>query len=255
VTVKSSCLVKARSFHKGKPVSAVSMASFSKVDPWPRIQLRPGVKLTPGVTAKVYDGAVDALPMFEALRPESTQNIESIRLIDAKRENYSVVYSGYLEVTLDEAYEFALQSDDGSRLWIDGQLVVDNDGLHSSQVKTGVAPLAKGLHHLRVEWFNKSGPATRCRWKTTSARRRFGSIQAVAQSDHTRPLVWGWRLRAVTTRCCRVCQKSRRRGFQSSPTRAQGWPWTFALSKQKVQASSGAGLRGVRPSCPPIGCL
>ncbi|MBL8064524.1 MAG: alpha-L-fucosidase [Chthonomonadaceae bacterium] len=159
VTVKSSCLVKARSFHKGKPVSAVSMASFSKVDPWPMIQLRPGVKLTPGVTAKVYDGAVDALPMFEALRPESTQNIESIRLIDAKRENYSVVYSGYLEVTLDEAYEFALQSDDGSRLWIDGQLVVDNDGLHSSQVKTGVAPLAKGLHHLRVEWFNKSGGA------------------------------------------------------------------------------------------------
>ena len=56
--------------------------------------------------------------------------------------------------------EFALSSDDGSRLLIDGNIVIDNGGLHGSQEKRGSAPLSKGWHALKVEWFNKAGGAT-----------------------------------------------------------------------------------------------
>ncbi len=58
-----------------------------------------------------------------------------------------------------DMYRFVLRSDDGSRLWVDGELVVDNDGLHASLEKTGAIALAKGWHQIAVEWFNKTGGA------------------------------------------------------------------------------------------------
>jgi hypothetical protein len=54
---------------------------------------------------------------------------------------------------------FSLASDDGSRLSIDGKVVVDNDGLHGTQEKRGYAPLARGNHEFVLEWFNKAGGA------------------------------------------------------------------------------------------------
>jgi hypothetical protein len=56
-------------------------------------------------------------------------------------------------------YTFALTSDDGSRLFIDGEVVVDNDGLHGAEERRGDIALAAGWHAIRVEWFNKSGGA------------------------------------------------------------------------------------------------
>ena len=59
----------------------------------------------------------------------------------------------------DDVYEFALRSDDGSRLRIGESLVVDNDGLHSSVEKRGTIALAQGRHPIVVEWFNSTGGA------------------------------------------------------------------------------------------------
>ena len=50
-----------------------------------------------------------------------------------------------------------LASDDGSRLYLDGELVVDNDGLHGRIEKIHQAPLTAGWHPIRVEWFNATG--------------------------------------------------------------------------------------------------
>jgi hypothetical protein len=44
-------------------------------------------------------------------------------------------------------------SDDGSRLYIDGVLVADNDGSHSYRRKQGLIALDAGLHAVRVEYF------------------------------------------------------------------------------------------------------
>ncbi|MGE3354951.1 MAG: PA14 domain-containing protein, partial [Planctomycetota bacterium] len=52
---------------------------------------------------------------------------------------------------------FALRSDDGSKLWIDGELVVDNDGLHAAVEQSGHRALGQGLHPIEVWWFNATG--------------------------------------------------------------------------------------------------
>ncbi len=78
----------------------------------------------------------------------------------------------------DGNYTFYLNSDDGSRLYIDGALVIDNDGQHQAQSpdpqdspnsgqKEATIYLAKGNHDLRLDYFQ--GPkyriALELKWK------------------------------------------------------------------------------------------
>src|SRR6185295_16471983 len=55
---------------------------------------------------------------------------------------------------------FKLRSDDGSRLYVDGELVVDNDGAHSILEATHTVTLSGGYHDIRVEYIENLGAAT-----------------------------------------------------------------------------------------------
>ncbi|MGB9458054.1 MAG: PA14 domain-containing protein [Bryobacteraceae bacterium] len=50
-------------------------------------------------------------------------------------------------------YHFSLDSDDGSLLYIDGRLIVDDDGIHMTEHAAGRAKLTAGAHHLRVGYY------------------------------------------------------------------------------------------------------
>ena len=54
------------------------------------------------------------------------------------------------------SYDFRLGSDDGSLLYIDDELVIDNDGGHSFDPVTGSVDLEEGYHSLRLEYFQGS---------------------------------------------------------------------------------------------------
>jgi hypothetical protein len=54
-------------------------------------------------------------------------------------------------------YTFYTTSDDASRLWIDGQLVVDNDGQHAAQERSGSVTLAAGVHTIEVGYTQLGG--------------------------------------------------------------------------------------------------
>lgn len=71
--------------------------------------------------------------------------------------NFGMLYSGYIAIPKDNNYVFRLRSDDGSRLLIDGQEVVNYDGLHSAEKMDGEIALRQGLHAFRLEFFQGSG--------------------------------------------------------------------------------------------------
>ena len=50
-------------------------------------------------------------------------------------------------------YLFDLDSDDGSLLFIDGHRIVNDDGIHSDQRAGGYADLTKGMHRMRVPYY------------------------------------------------------------------------------------------------------
>jgi hypothetical protein len=61
---------------------------------------------------------------------------------------------------VDGEYTFRATSDDGSWLWVDGQAVVINNGLHAEADVTGTLALVAGPHILSFKYFERSGEAT-----------------------------------------------------------------------------------------------
>jgi len=53
-------------------------------------------------------------------------------------------------------WKFKLESDDGSKLYIDNDEWIVHDGIHSMKTKYGKGKLVKGQHHFRLEYFQKS---------------------------------------------------------------------------------------------------
>ncbi len=107
---------------------------------------------------EVYDGSFDALPDFSGLSPIATGQSATIGVsVTSQTETFGLVFTNQIEVPTTGDYEFFTNSDDGSRVYIDGNLVVDNDGLHAPRVVMATTTLAAGTHSLRVEFFEKNG--------------------------------------------------------------------------------------------------
>ncbi len=50
-------------------------------------------------------------------------------------------------------YAFGTNSDDGSYLFIDGQMIVDNGGHHGDVYREGMIQLAEGFHDIILRYF------------------------------------------------------------------------------------------------------
>jgi len=68
-------------------------------------------------------------------------------------EWFAIDYNGKFVTSHACEYRFRITSDDGSKLFIDDQLVIDNDGQHGVQAKDGSMNLKQGIHKIRVQYF------------------------------------------------------------------------------------------------------
>ncbi|MGZ3753059.1 MAG: alpha/beta hydrolase-fold protein [Mucilaginibacter sp.] len=107
-----------------------------------------------------YEGQFDKLPDFKKLKPvkegiaDSSFDINKLPV----QNNFALLIEGAIEIKEDGYYVFGLDSDDGSRLYLGNQLLIDYDGLHGNgKARSYVLPLAKGLYPVRLEYFQKDG--------------------------------------------------------------------------------------------------
>ncbi len=111
-----------------------------------------------GLAYQYYEAASGnwgALPNFNSLTPVSQGAVSVPEPTPLKRRiNYGFNYTGYLAVPTDGLYSFTLHSGDGSKLVIDGNTVINFDGLHdSSQFMSGGLALAAGAHTFNLQFF------------------------------------------------------------------------------------------------------
>jgi hypothetical protein len=108
-----------------------------------------------GIAFSKYYGKWDKLPDFSKLKAETTGIKETISLTEKEQaeSNYGIVFSGYIKFDKSDIYTLTIASDDGSRLYIDGKLLIDNDGCHSIEEKRFQGDFGKGYHKIRVEFF------------------------------------------------------------------------------------------------------
>jgi hypothetical protein len=73
-------------------------------------------------------------------------------------DHAAMVLTGFLAIANAGTYNFNLGSDDGSRLTIGGQTVINNDMLHSFITATGAASFATaGLYAINIAYYNNGG--------------------------------------------------------------------------------------------------
>ncbi|RZM10741.1 MAG: beta-N-acetylhexosaminidase, partial [Pedobacter sp.] len=68
--------------------------------------------------------------------------------------NFALVFKGYIYIPEHAAYEFSLESDDGSRLYLDDELIINNDGEHYVWERASAVTLKPGFHKIRLAYFN-----------------------------------------------------------------------------------------------------
>jgi mono/diheme cytochrome c family protein len=116
------------------------------------------IAIPSSLTYEYYEGSWDKLPEFDKLTPKSSGNCEIISsALGDRRDNYALRFTAVIEVKNEGNYNFYLTSDDGSRLSIDGQLVVDNDGFHPPAQKEGRFFLKTGRHAVEILYFEQGG--------------------------------------------------------------------------------------------------
>jgi hypothetical protein len=117
-----------------------------------------------GLMAEYYglDGEVEDFPTIAADKKPTVKRVDPMINFESTQEawpgtdlvdHFYIRWTGKLRVPKDGNYTFFLESDDGSRLFIDGKEIVDNGGLHAMEEKSGDVQLKAGDHELKVEFF------------------------------------------------------------------------------------------------------
>lgn len=88
---------------------------------------------------------------------------------ELRGDDYAIRWQGFLRIVKPGTHVFTLDSDDGTRLYIDGQLIVDHHGRHAAVYDfiqaQGKIELAAGDHDLRLDYYEAGGgQAARLGW-------------------------------------------------------------------------------------------
>jgi hypothetical protein len=126
------------------------------------------------------------LPAFDELKAEDTGPVPG-QLFDIavapslRPDDFGYVFTGFLKVPADGDYTFSLDSDDGSRLTIDGNIVAEYDGIHGEgKPKTATVPLKAGRLPIRLDYFQRQhGKGLTVAWSGPEfAARTLSAVQS-----------------------------------------------------------------------------
>lgn len=115
----------------------------------------------PGLRVRAFEVQLEKLAGASALAADAHVAESVVTRIDlaplTRAEQAALIFDGYLEVPKTGRFQFTLASDDGSRLFLDEVLVIDNDGLHGAEPRQGSIALEQGWHRVRLEYFQAGG--------------------------------------------------------------------------------------------------
>lgn len=160
--------IKARGFKEGFCPSSTLSITATKAELKAPMAIQPTQN---GCRYSYYEGTyqhvgdITQSPLLEkGIMPEPS-------IKNAKQEDhFGYIFSGLINVPEDGVYTFQTRSDDGSVLYINGELVVNNDGSHAAIPATGLIALKKGMHAYELHYFEDyEGEHLSWGWKMPSS--------------------------------------------------------------------------------------
>ena len=111
-------------------------------------------------TGKLFQQTQD-LELVKPLNSGIFEGTISSEKWKTKTERYiGLKFSGYLFIPETANYTISTLSDDGSKLFIDDELIVNNDGIHWLNEAYGAVQLEKGFHKINISYFDQVGGTT-----------------------------------------------------------------------------------------------
>lgn len=128
--------------------------------------------------SKFYRDTWEKLPNFDELKPETVARPERpyFDIRPATREEFfGFVFTGMLKTPADGEYTFTLDSDDGSRLVLDGKEILKYDGIHGvGKPQTAKVTLKKGRVPIRLDYFQgRFGKGLAVTWSGPGVETRY----------------------------------------------------------------------------------
>lgn len=108
----------------------------------------------PGVAYTYYEGKFKSTADVLKTKPVKEGTFRNFSIKEAAADDhFGYQFRSQINIPEKGVYKFHIYSDDGARLFIDGQEVIDNDGSHSAGEATGKIALEKGFHEICVIYF------------------------------------------------------------------------------------------------------
>ncbi|MFN4243281.1 MAG: alkaline phosphatase family protein [Tepidisphaerales bacterium] len=112
-----------------------------------------------GASVQLFQGRFRSVAELYSATPVRTTTALEFDIEDIKPpvEAFGAIFRASILIEVPGVYRFWTESDDGSKLLVNGRTVVDNDGEHGPRRKRGSIDLAAGRHELEVLYFNATG--------------------------------------------------------------------------------------------------
>ena len=117
----------------------------------------------PGLKFKVCFGEFIRTPDFseqKTVKAGVAWKLDVPAMGKPRKDHFAIQLEGFLKIPSDGIYRLVLNSDDGSRLLLDGKILIDNDGPHPAQDAGRLVRLAKGYLPIRIDYFESTGDAS-----------------------------------------------------------------------------------------------
>ena len=112
----------------------------------------------PGLRYGYFEGSYGNTADFLEKEPKASGTVATFSIANRTRnDHFGFIFRGEIGIDTPGEYTFYLRSDDGSRLWVSGQEVIDHDGVHGTSERIGKVALERGRHAIRVAFFEAGG--------------------------------------------------------------------------------------------------
>ena len=101
-----------------------------------------------------------AIETLAKLKPKASGVVPEIVMEVPQRlqpDEFALRFTGMIQIPTSGKYMFTISSDDGSRLYIDNKLLINNDGPHGMVEKQGGVDLLAGSYPIVVTYFDGGG--------------------------------------------------------------------------------------------------
>lgn len=107
-----------------------------------------------GIRYSYFEGKMKSVDEISTLKPLKQGTMAQISLQPkTSDDDFGIEFSGFIKIPAKGIYRFYTYSDDGSKLYIDGKELVNNDGSHSAKREDGIVALDEGFHSFKLLYF------------------------------------------------------------------------------------------------------